>query len=80
MTQEELWRIAMEQSARDLCCESADFLTEGHTVVFSRENEGARKYLKLPFSCQLVSYGNGVVASVSQKFYDIVKNYIQKYP
>ena len=70
----------MAQSAIDLCAEPADFEKSENVIVTSRENDGARRYLKLPFSCQLVSYGNNVVVSVSPEFREIVENYINKYP
>ena len=80
MTNQELLNIAMEQSAVDLCAEAADFKKSENVVVTSRESDGARRYLKLPFSCQLVSYGNNVVASVSPEFREITENYINQYP
>ena len=80
MTNQEILKIAMVQSATDLCAEPLDFEKNENVVVISRENKGARRYLKLPFSCQLVSYGNNVVASVSPEFCEIVENYINKYP
>ena len=80
MNNSELLRIAMEQSAADLCARAEDFEKSENVVVFSRENEGARRYLKLPFSCQLVSYGNNAVASVSPEFYEITEKYINAYP
>ncbi len=80
MTNQEILKIAMAQSAVDLCAEPADFEKSENVVVTSRENDGARRYLKLPFSCQLVSYGNNVVASVSPEFREIAENYINKYP
>ena len=80
MTNKEILRIAMEQSACDLCADVADFEKEENVIVFSEKNEGARRYLKLPFSCQLVSYGSNTVASVSREFYDLTKEYIDKYP
>jgi len=70
----------MAQSAVDLCAEPHDFEKSENVVVTSHENEGARRYLKLPFSCQLVTYGNNVVASVSPEFCEITENYINKYP
>ena len=70
----------MTQSAVDLCAAPADFEKSENVVVMSRESDGARRYLKLPFSCQLVSYGNNVVASVSSEFREITENYINKYP
>ncbi len=80
MTNQEILKIAMAQSAVDLCAAPADFEKSENVIVTSRENDGARRYLKLPFSCQLVSYGNNVVASVSPEFREIAENYINKYP
>ena len=80
MTNQEILKIAMAQSAVDLCAEPADFEKGENVIVTSRESDGARRYLKLPFSCQLVSYGNNVVASVSPEFWEITENYINKYP
>lgn len=80
MTNQEILKIAIAQSAIDLCATPDDFEKSENVVVTSRESEGARRYLKLPFSCQLVSYGNNVVASVSPEFCEIAENYINKYP
>ena len=80
MTNQEILRIAMEQSAADLCASASDFEKSENVVVLSKENAGARRYLKLPFSCQLVSYGNNVVASVSPEFREIAEHYINSYP
>ena len=80
MTNQQILKIAMAQSAIDLCAEPADFEKSENVIVTSRESKGARRYLKLPFSCQLVSYGNNVVASVSPEFREIAENYINKYP
>ncbi|MBR2634256.1 MAG: GNAT family N-acetyltransferase [Clostridia bacterium] len=80
MTNREILKIAMAQSATDLCATPEDFEKSENVIVTSRENEGARRYLNLPFSCQLVSYGRNVVASVSPEFCEIAKNYINKYP
>ena len=80
MTNQEILKIAMAQSAVDLCAEPTDFEKSENVVVTSQESDGARRYLKLPFSCQLVSYGAGVVASVSPEFREIAENYINKYP
>ena len=80
MTNQEILKIAMEQSARDLSADANDFEKDENVVVFSEVTEDARCYLKLPFSCQLVSYGNNVVASLSPEFREIVENYVGKYP
>ena len=80
MTNQEILKIAMTQSAVDLSADTRDFEKSENVVVTSRVSDGARRYLKLPFSCQLVSYGNNVVASVSPEFREIAENYINKYP
>ena len=70
----------MAQSANDLCADASDFEKEENIIVLSMQSDNARKYLKLPFFCQLVSYGNNVVASVSPEFREIAEIYINKYP
>ena len=70
----------MAQSAMDLCAAPDDFEKLENVVVTSFVNAGARRYLSLPFSCHLVSYGNNVVASVSPEFREIVTSYINAYP
>lgn len=80
MTNEEIVRIAAEQSAADSSCEPEDFFAAENKVVLSKKNPNARKYLELPFECDLTSYGNNIVASVSEPLADVVKEYIDKYP
>ena len=55
MTNQEILRIAMVQSAVDLSADARDFEKSENVVVTSRVSDGARRYLKLPFSCKLVS-------------------------
>lgn len=80
MTNKEILQIAMEQSATDLNCRAEDFWEEKNKVVLSDVNTDARKYLELPFACNLVSYGNNIVASVQKEYEDIVTKYINTYP
>lgn len=79
MTNEEILRIALQQSAYDCNCNSADFLSYENKVFISRKNENARVYLPLPLECDLVSYGNNIVAQVSPRMKEIVEWYINKY-
>ena len=79
MTNEEILHIALLQSAEDLSCAPADFLKKENVTVLSNTNEKARKYLSLPFSCQLVSYGHNIVASVMPELKEIVSDYINRY-
>ena len=79
MNNPEILRIAMAQSAEDLCCSAEDFEKNENTVVISKKNEKARKYLELPFACQLVSYGKNIGASVAPGLEEITREYINRY-
>lgn len=80
MTYTQILRIAMEQSAIDLGCCAQDFLKEENIIVRSVRTEQARRYLKLPFACNLVSYGSNIVASVSPQAEDAVAAYLGRFP
>lgn len=80
MTNKQVLEIAMKQSAIDSHCDWQDFKAKKNKVVISEKNENARKYLELPFICDLTSYGTNIVASVSQELIEIVKEYIDKFP
>ena len=79
MTNKDILRIAMRQSAIDCNCDVEDFWKTENVVVLSREHPEARRYLKLPHACNLVSYGNNIVATISEEYRDIVTSYINKY-
>lgn len=79
MTNQELLQIALQQSAYDCNCSSDDFLSNENKVVLSQKNEKARVYLPLPLECDLVSYGNNIVAQVSPRMKETVEWYIGKY-
>lgn len=79
MTNQEILQIALRQSAFDCNCSPEDFLSSENKIVLSEKNEKARAYLPLPFECDLVSYGNNVVAQVSPRMKKVVEWYIGKY-
>lgn len=79
-TNEMIRRIAMQQSAADSNCRAEDFTCGHNVVVISKANASARKYLELPHVCDLTSYGDNIVASVSEEYKDIVEQYINKFP
>lgn len=80
MTNKELLKIAMAQSAVDSGCEPEDFLAKENKVVLSKVHPDARRYLNLPFVCDLTSYGNNIVASVAPELSDTVADYISRFP
>lgn len=80
MTNQEILEIAVWQSAYDCNCEPEDFFKKENVIVTSVPNEKARRYLTLPFDCNLVTYGNNIVASVREDLTECVHDYINKYP
>lgn len=79
MTNQDILNIAMKQSAIDLQCKADDFRKTENVIVNSAKDEQARRYLKLPFVCDMVTYGSNIVASIQPEYYDIVKSYLSKY-
>lgn len=80
MTNSEILQIALRQSAVDCNCSPEDFLSGNPKVTISRPHPKARKYLPLPFACDLVSYGNNVVVQCSEEIAPIALEYVTKYP
>lgn len=79
MTNQEILRIAMEQSAIDINCDPEDFTVSTNRVVLSQIGPLARSYYKEPIACNLVSYGNNIVASIKEEYRGIVEEYIGKF-
>lgn len=79
-TNESILQIAMRQSAIDANCDAKDFMSNENIIVTSAVNANARKYLELPFYCNLISYGNNIVASINEKYRDVVSGYINRFP
>lgn len=80
MTYEHIISTALAQSAIDLGCRVSDLISGENHVVRSQANPLARKYLSLPFACNLVSYGGNVVASVSEEMGALAYEYINSRP
>ena len=79
MTNKDVLRIAMEQSAEDIGCKAYDFLKNENIMVPFRLGTNARKYYKEPITCNLVSYGNNIVAAASDEVEKMVSEYIGRY-
>lgn len=80
MNNQKILEIALRQSAVDANCAACDFLRAENVIVTSIPNPDARKYLDLPLACNLISYGNNVVASIDESLRDVVEEYINKFP
>lgn len=79
-TRAEILRVAAAQSATDCGCAPADFFRSENVIVQSRVTAGARVYLKQPLACNLVSYGNNVVACVREDLKEAVRSFLNAYP
>ena len=79
MTNKDIMKIALQQSAYDCNCKPEDFLKTENVITTSMQNERARKYLPLPFACDMVSYGNNIVVQTNERLADTVKTYLNNY-
>ncbi len=73
-------QIALAQSAYDCSCRPEDFLKKENVMVESFPSEKARRYLKLPHICNLVSYGSNIVACGSGPFLEEIRQYLESIP
>lgn len=79
MTNEYINKIALEQQAIDSSCNISDLTSGKNKVFISKFNENKRSYLYLPHFCDMVNYGNNIVAAVNPDIADSVEKYINKY-
>ena len=80
LTNSQIREIALQQSAYDCNCRPEDFLSGVPLVTRSVKHARARKYLPLPFECDMVSYGSNIVAQTSERLAEPVRRYIEAYP
>lgn len=80
LTNEDILNIALQQSAYDCNCDPKDFLSDRNVITVSRKNSKARAYVPLPLECDMVSYGNNIVAQTSERLHDTINYYISTYP
>ncbi len=76
---DEIMRIAVEQSAKDLNCDAGDFFREENVVVPFVLTREAKKYYKEPIACNFVSYGNNIVAAATGEVEGIVREYLERF-
>ncbi len=72
-------QIARQQSAREMNCRPEDFDKEYGIITDALQSESARKYYTQPMPCNLVSYGNNVVASVQPTYRERVHSFLEKF-
>jgi len=79
MTNAQIRQIAIQQSCYDINAKPEDFLQHTNVVVPFKMAPQARKYLEEPITCNLVSYGNNIVASVTPEVRELVAEYLGKF-
>lgn len=79
MTNKEILEIALRQSAYDMNCAPEDFFRDEPVITRSVKHEKARKYLPLPFECDLVTYGSNIVAQTSERLADVTADYLSRF-
>lgn len=79
MTYQEIIATAMRQSAADFSCSEEDFRRSTHVVTESKPNENASRYMTVPHTCGLVSYGSNVVAACRADLIPEVTAFLDKY-
>ena len=79
MTQKEIIRIAMEQSAADIGCRAEDLMSDKSIMVPYAPAANAKNYYEQPIGCNFISYGSNVVAAATDELADIASEYISKF-
>lgn len=80
MNQSDILKIAMQQSAIDCSCRAVDFLSDKNVVVESFPAGAARRYLKLPHICDIVSYGSNAVVSCKKELIHDLEKFVNTTP
>ena len=79
MTNREIIKIAMQQSAKDIGCQADDFIRDKNIISLFKLGKNAKKYYKQPIMCNFISYGSNIVAATTEEIFDIVKEYIERF-
>lgn len=80
MNNQDILRIAMQQSAYDCNCNVKDFIKKENIVNESVPNAKARRYLELPLICDMVSYGTNIVACGHADLLPELRRFIESVP
>lgn len=81
-TKDEIFTIAMRQTALDLNIDPADLLQDHNIIRTPAEGTvgaRARRYYHAPVACNMVSYGHNITASCLPEYAPIVREYLDKF-
>ena len=78
MDNKQMLHTAMEQSAEDIGCRAEDFLSRDNVIVPFRLGKNARSYYEEPILCNMVSYGNNIVAACTEDITGLVSEYLKQ--
>ncbi len=78
MDNEYILNTVLKQSAFELSCEVDDLLKSESCVFVSKPSTNARKYLKLPFGFNMVSYGSNNVVACSSELFDFSVEFVKR--
>ena len=76
---EDIIKITAVQSAADMNCREEDFFRDENVIVPFALGKNAKKYYKEPITCNFISYGNNIVASVTDEVRELVTEYLGKF-
>ena len=79
MTNQEMRKIAMKQSAEDIGCSAEDFLQSRNIVVPFHLGSRAKICYRLPIVCYFISYGTNVVAASCDAIFDVIRAYVERF-
>ena len=77
MTNAEVLKTVLQQSAINCCCEPEDFFATENIVRVSQSREGLPAYFEGPQICDLVSYGSNVVACCTEELAEPVAAWLE---
>ena len=80
MDNKQIMHIAMQQSAYDCNCNAEDFIRKENVINESVPNDNARRYLKLPLICHMVSYGKNIVACGREDLLPEIRKFMDSVP
>ena len=80
MDNKQIMQIAMQQSAYDCNCSAEDFIRKENVINESVPNDNARRYLKHPLICHMVSYGTNIVACGRKDLLPEIRKFMDSVP